>query len=174
MDLVCYDVLLPVVRGLKGWMLFPHCSSLILTAITFIFIICRRSWCNEINWSRGLMLIILACVKNSSVSSLISQAGQSWSRINPACCLPYRIAKGYLQTICPWIPNVFSYWEEIRAAAGVLEMLSLDCFALLRRKSISEGVIARAHGRKAGEVLLSSLFLCPKTVPNQKFCLLHS
>lgn len=167
MDLVCYDVLLPVVRGLKGWMLFPHCSSLILTAITFIFIICRRSWCNEINWSRGLMLIILACVKNSSVSSLISQAGQSWSRINPACCLPYRIAKGYLQTICPWIPNVFSYWEEIRAAAGVLEMLSLDCFALLRRKSISEGVIARAHGRKAGEVLLSSLFLCPKTVPSR-------
>lgn len=66
--------------------------------------------------------------------------------------------------------------QDSRVAAGVLEMLSLGCFAPLRRKSSSEGVTARVQGRKVGEVLLSSsLFLCPKSVPNKsEICLLHS
>lgn len=47
-------------------------------------------------------------------------------------------------------------------------MLNPNCFAPLRRKFSSEGIIAWVHSRKVGKASLSSfLFLCPKAVPNK-------
>lgn len=49
-----------------------------------------------------------------------------------------------------------------------VDMLSLDCFAPLRIKFNSEGIIAGVRSRKVGKASLSSfLFLCPKTVSNK-------